>query len=85
MLSQRAGGREAFSLIQHQLEAIVERLRSGPSTAYELLTLSALRDRRPIATRYEVSLVLARLRYLERVGRLHRLETEDRIQYAVAA
>src|SRR5438477_435345 len=71
--------------IQHQLDVIVERLRSRPSTAYELLTLSALRDRRPLATRYEVSLVLARLRYLERLGRLHRIETEDCIQYALAA
>jgi len=80
-LSQRLDAIEGN--IQHQLDAILQRLRSGPSTAYELLTLSALRDRRPIATRYEVSLVLARLRYLERVGRLHRIETEDRIQYAL--
>jgi glyoxylase-like metal-dependent hydrolase (beta-lactamase superfamily II) len=82
-LSQRLQSIETN--IQHQLDAIVERLYSGPCTAYDLLTLSALRDRRPIATRYEVSLVLARLRYLERLGRLHRIETEGSIRYALAA
>ncbi len=71
--------------IQQQLDSILEHLRKGPATAFDLLTLSALRDRRPIATRYEVSLVLARLRYLERLDRLHRIETEATIQYALAA
>jgi glyoxylase-like metal-dependent hydrolase (beta-lactamase superfamily II) len=70
--------------IQHQLDVILERLRSGPATAYELLSLSALRDRRPIATRYEVSLVLARLRFLERLGRLHAIETPGSIRFALA-
>jgi len=70
--------------IQHQLDVILEHLRSRPATAYELLTLSALRDRRPIATRYEVSLVLARLRFLERLGRLSTIESADRIRYALA-
>ena len=71
--------------IQHQLDSVLEHLRRGPATAYELLTISALRDKRPIAARYEVSLVLARLRYLERLDRLYRIETEASIQYALAA
>jgi glyoxylase-like metal-dependent hydrolase (beta-lactamase superfamily II) len=70
--------------IQHQLEVILDRLRGGPATAYELLTLSALRDRRPIATRYEVSLVLARLRFLERLGRLCTEDTDGTIRFALA-
>ena len=70
--------------IQHQLDVIVDHLRRGPATAYELLTESALRDRRPIATRYEVSIVLARVRLLERVGRVLSIETPDRISYALA-
>jgi glyoxylase-like metal-dependent hydrolase (beta-lactamase superfamily II) len=70
--------------IQHQLQTILDHLRGGPASAYELLTLSALRDRRPIATRYEVSLVLARLRFLERLGRLYPIETDATIRYALA-
>jgi glyoxylase-like metal-dependent hydrolase (beta-lactamase superfamily II) len=70
--------------IQHQLDVIVDHLRRGPATAYELLTESALRDRRPIATRYEVSIVLARVRLLERLGRVLPIETPDRISYALA-
>jgi len=73
------------SEIQHQLDQIVERLKRGPATAYELLSLSTLRDRRPIASRYSVSLVLARLRYLERLGRLNRIETEAAIHYDLRA
>ncbi len=70
--------------IQHQLDVIVDHLRHGPATAYALLTDSALRDRRPIATRYEVSIVLARLRLLERLGRVVPIETRQRISYALA-
>jgi glyoxylase-like metal-dependent hydrolase (beta-lactamase superfamily II) len=70
--------------IQHQLDVILERFGSGPATAYELLDSSALRDRRPIATRYQVSLVLARLRFLERQGRLQQIETDHIIRYALA-
>ncbi|MBV9578062.1 MAG: MBL fold metallo-hydrolase [Chloroflexi bacterium] len=70
--------------IQHQLDVIVNHLRHGPASAYELLTLSALRDRRPIATRYEVSLVLARLRFLERLGQVSAIDSADRVRYALA-
>jgi glyoxylase-like metal-dependent hydrolase (beta-lactamase superfamily II) len=70
--------------IWHQLDVIVHHLRAGPVTAYELLTESALRDRRPIATRYEVSIVLARLRFLERVGRVYATDNESTIRYALA-
>jgi len=70
--------------IQHQLDLIQAHLRGGPATAYELLTLSALRDRRPIATRYQLSLVLARLRFLESLGRLRALESAHTIRYALA-
>jgi hypothetical protein len=69
--------------IQHQLDHIVDHLRAGPATAYALLALNVLRDSRPIAMRYSVSLVLARLRYLERLGRLNRIETEDVIRYGL--
>ena len=72
------------SEIQHQLDVILNHLGAGPATAYELLTLSALRDRRPIATRYEVSLVLARLRFLERLGRLSAIDTDGTIRYALS-
>jgi glyoxylase-like metal-dependent hydrolase (beta-lactamase superfamily II) len=67
--------------IHEQLAQIVHRLHSGPSTAYDLLELRALQDRRPIARRYAVSLVLARLRYLERQGKLERIDSDDTILY----
>jgi glyoxylase-like metal-dependent hydrolase (beta-lactamase superfamily II) len=70
--------------IQHQLDVIVDHLRRGPATAYELLTESALRDRRPIATRYEVSIVLARLRLLERLGRVFAIDAWNHITFALA-
>jgi glyoxylase-like metal-dependent hydrolase (beta-lactamase superfamily II) len=70
--------------IQQQLDSICEQLQSGPASAYELLTrLSVLRDRRHMASRYEIGLVLARLRYLERLGRLHQIQTEASIKYAL--
>jgi glyoxylase-like metal-dependent hydrolase (beta-lactamase superfamily II) len=70
--------------IQHQLDSICEQLEHGPATAYELLVeLSVLRDRRHMASRYEIGLVLARLRYLERLGRLHQIQTEASIKYAM--
>jgi glyoxylase-like metal-dependent hydrolase (beta-lactamase superfamily II) len=71
--------------IQHQLTAILEYVRAGPASAYELLGVSALRDRRPIATRYAVSLVLARLRYLEQRGQLRQVQTDTVIRYQLAA
>jgi glyoxylase-like metal-dependent hydrolase (beta-lactamase superfamily II) len=71
--------------IRSQLRAICERLKRGPATAYEVLEdVPELRDRRPIASRYQVSLALARLRYLERGGYLHQIETANGITYAIA-
>jgi len=82
-LSQRLAHIETE--IQHQLDEITEHLRTGPATAYELLSVKALRDhRRPIASRYAVSLVLARLRYLESIGLVERVESQDLIRYALA-
>ncbi|HEX8967109.1 MAG TPA: MBL fold metallo-hydrolase [Chloroflexota bacterium] len=69
--------------IQHQLDQVLERLAAGPTTAYQLLSVHALRDRRPVAARYSISLVLARLRYLEELGRVHRITTDRSIHYAV--
>jgi glyoxylase-like metal-dependent hydrolase (beta-lactamase superfamily II) len=70
--------------IQHQLDSICEQLEHGPASAYELLIqLSVLRDRRHLASRYDLGLVLARLRYLERLGRLHQIQTEASIEYAL--
>lgn len=71
--------------IRHQLQSILQQLDSGPTTAYELLSRSGVRDHRPRVSRYDVSLVLARLRFLEREGALHRIETEQTIKYAIAA
>lgn len=71
--------------IQHQLQTILERLQRGPASAYELVQeVSALRDRRPMADRYQVSLVLARLRFLEHRGKLDQIETAGTIKYALA-
>lgn len=70
--------------IEKQLETVVELLRHGPATAFELAQASSLlRDRRPMAARYHVGLVLARLRFLERLGRIFPIETEGRIKYAL--
>jgi glyoxylase-like metal-dependent hydrolase (beta-lactamase superfamily II) len=81
--------RQRLEEIEHeihgQLSVILEQLRHGPASAYELLTrASALRDRRRMTRRYDISLVLARLRYLERSGRLHQIETEASIKYVLA-
>lgn len=70
--------------IQRQLARIIDALSSGPATAYQVLEQTESLDRRPIATRYQVSLVLARLRYLERQGRLHEISTNGSIEYALA-
>jgi glyoxylase-like metal-dependent hydrolase (beta-lactamase superfamily II) len=69
--------------IASQLAHIVQRLGSGPASAYELLSAGTLLDRRPIAVRYQVSLVLARLRFLERRGRVHAIEGEGILRYAL--
>ena len=80
---------EAIKLeIDQQLDQIMLRLeRYGPANAYQLLEIHGLRDRRPIALRYSVSLVLARLRYLERLGRVNPvnpLDTDGTIQFEAA-
>jgi glyoxylase-like metal-dependent hydrolase (beta-lactamase superfamily II) len=80
-LHQRAANIEAE--IHEQLAQIIYRLASGPASAYDLLSLRALQDRRPIASRYQVSLVLARLRFLECLGKLHRTEIAETIQYGL--
>jgi glyoxylase-like metal-dependent hydrolase (beta-lactamase superfamily II) len=81
-LAQRLAAVEAE--VAHQLGQILARLARGPATGYELLSIHALRDRRPVAERYALSQLLARLRYLERQGDIVRLEAEP-IRYALAA
>jgi len=71
--------------IQRQLSNVLEVLREGPATAYEVLERTEVLDRRPIATRYQVSLILARLRYLERQGRLHEISTNGSIKYVLVS
>jgi glyoxylase-like metal-dependent hydrolase (beta-lactamase superfamily II) len=71
--------------ISGQLQAIVERLEHGPASAYELIqSLGVLRDRRPMAARYQLSLALARLRFLEELGRVTRHELDGPIKYGMA-
>lgn len=71
--------------IASQLETVVDLLRRGPATAFELARASsALRDRRPMASRYHVSLVLARLRFLQRLGQVFPIEAEGGIKYALS-
>jgi hypothetical protein len=69
------------------LAQIRRAFESGPATAYDLLKSSrhALRDRRPLPDAYALSQLLARLRYLERLGALISSETPDGIRYALAA
>jgi glyoxylase-like metal-dependent hydrolase (beta-lactamase superfamily II) len=67
--------------IHEQLAQIVHRLGAGPASAYDLLTLRALQDRRPIAGRYALSLVLARLRFLQCQGKVDQVETDHTIHY----
>jgi glyoxylase-like metal-dependent hydrolase (beta-lactamase superfamily II) len=70
--------------IEHQLDSICEHLQRGPASAYELVVhLSVLRDRRPMASPYQIGLVLARLRHLERLGRLYQIQTGASIKYAL--
>lgn len=71
--------------ISEQLQAILDRLEHGPATAYQLVqSLGILRDRRPMAARYQISLTLARLRFLEDLGRIDRIESDGGITYALA-
>jgi glyoxylase-like metal-dependent hydrolase (beta-lactamase superfamily II) len=69
--------------IAQQVAAILRRLEYGPASAYELLEAGTMLDRRPIATRYQVSLVLARLRLLERQGRVQSNEADGVIRFGL--
>jgi glyoxylase-like metal-dependent hydrolase (beta-lactamase superfamily II) len=73
--------------IHEQLAQIRRGLESGPSTAYDLLKTAkhALRDHRPLPDAYALSQLLARLRYLERLGTLVASETSEGIRYALPA
>jgi glyoxylase-like metal-dependent hydrolase (beta-lactamase superfamily II) len=81
-LAQRVVNVEAE--IQHQLQQIRARLARGPANGYQLLSIHGPRDRRPVAERYALSQLLARLRYLERRRDIVRIEA-DPIRYALAA
>jgi glyoxylase-like metal-dependent hydrolase (beta-lactamase superfamily II) len=71
--------------IGQQLHAILERLEQAPATAYELVqSLGVLRDRRPMAARYQITLTLARLRFLEDAGRIDRMDSGGTIRYALS-
>ncbi|MGI9145851.1 MAG: MBL fold metallo-hydrolase [Chloroflexota bacterium] len=74
------------SQIGEQLDAIQRGLADGPASAYELLTTTApvLGDRRPMAEPYLLSVLLARLRHLECLGTITRIEQSQRITYALA-
>jgi len=70
--------------IAAQLSLVRERLKSGPATAYELLSIEhSLRDRRPIAERYALSQLLARLRHLELKNEIRRIAGGDPIRYGL--
>ncbi len=72
--------------IAHQLTQIRERLADGPASGYDVLAVDGLRDRRPIAERYALAQVVSRLRHLECLGDVRRIETADgSIQYALAS
>ena len=81
-LHQRLASIEAE--IHEQLVQITHHLATGPATAYELLSLRALQDRRHVPGRYGLTLVLARLQHLELQGKVRRLESEDTIRYALS-
>jgi glyoxylase-like metal-dependent hydrolase (beta-lactamase superfamily II) len=72
------------SEIQDQLDLIRSGFTNGPVSAYELLkaSLHGLRDRRPVTEQYALSQLLARLRHLECLGTLVRLEDTGGIMYA---
>jgi glyoxylase-like metal-dependent hydrolase (beta-lactamase superfamily II) len=72
------------SEIEDQLELVRGKLSAGPASAYELLAVDGLRDRRPVAERYALSLVLARLRHLEYLGQAVRIDDSTCITYALA-
>jgi glyoxylase-like metal-dependent hydrolase (beta-lactamase superfamily II) len=76
---------EIETQIYDQVETVIQALRSGPLTAYQVLERSEALDRRPIAVRYQLSLILARIRYLQREGQLHEISTDATIKYALVA
>ncbi|MDQ6672131.1 MAG: MBL fold metallo-hydrolase [Chloroflexota bacterium] len=75
------------SEIQEQLDQIQRGLANGPSSAYELLRISprAFGDRRPMAEPYALSVLLARLRHLECLGAIQRVDDAEGITYALNA
>ena len=74
------------SEIQDQLALIQAGCANGPASGYELLMASmhGLRDRRPVSEQYALSQILARLRHLECLGTLVRVEDTETIRYALA-
>ena len=70
--------------IHRQMEMVLHAIEARPLTAYQILEKTEALDRRPIATRYQLSQTLARIRYLERQGRLHQISTNGSIEYALA-
>jgi glyoxylase-like metal-dependent hydrolase (beta-lactamase superfamily II) len=71
--------------VQHELEVLLDALRRGPASAFALLPYSTAAGDRRVADRYALSLVLARLRRLERLGHVQRHEREETIEYAIAS
>jgi glyoxylase-like metal-dependent hydrolase (beta-lactamase superfamily II) len=68
--------------IEVQLDQVRQRLDDGPASAFELLAVEGLRDRRTVAERYALSQVLARLRHLEARGEIMRADRGASIRYA---
>ncbi|MBV9170680.1 MAG: MBL fold metallo-hydrolase [Chloroflexi bacterium] len=82
-LSQRL--RQIEHEIAHDLEVLMAALRAhGPATAYRLLPFSSAAGDRRVAERYALSLLLARLRHLERAGQIVRADQNGAIHYAVS-
>jgi glyoxylase-like metal-dependent hydrolase (beta-lactamase superfamily II) len=71
------------SEIEDQLQLVRGKLSGGAATAYQLLSVHGLRDHRPVAERYALSLVLARLKHLECLGQVARLDQPNGITYAL--
>jgi glyoxylase-like metal-dependent hydrolase (beta-lactamase superfamily II) len=68
--------------IEVQLDQVRQRLDDGPASAFELLAVEGLRDRRTVAERYALSQILARLRHLEARGEIMRADRGASIRYA---
>lgn len=72
--------------IAHQLDSVRKRLAMGPASAYDVLHVDGLRDRRPtVADRYALAQVVSRLEHLERIGDVQRIEADRGcIRYALS-